>query len=250
MFSLWRRYWAWFVKQRLDEGGKSLVGDNLEALLRCAFVQALLDEFCWVSGNLLSLRGMRLESSRGDASLVAAALAGALFVLRSLDENETERRVMEEIFSRSKYFKHAFDSVEQTRHDLALEQTYAMFARLSLPERRDLLFERGHLCKSVAPDSELSDESDLRGAGLLLRGLVDAKSARGKLSAAEAWLLALTKLASEEEDRPGGLDELLPLAVYSMCLAAVSSLATEVAFVEAFMSKRDREALRTSGAMS
>lgn len=165
-----------------------------------------------------------------------------------------------------------FERAEVPERDLALERAFALFARLDPRQRRALLFaeakEKADEVKGAdgakegnAEGSENGnaengfDERALLEAGLALREVAAARHPMGKLAAAEAWLHRVAETArNEEEQQQGrkdqGLDELLPRAVYSMCLAAVSSLASEVAFVESLLSSKDKEDLAASGSLS
>lgn len=232
-------FWGWLVRARLDAAAGGATAATAAALQSPVWA-ALLDECAVLTGSLLSLRGPRLAASRRDVALlleaVAAAAAGP-----PLDPAELERAAAAELFGRAKFYKQAWDSAEQGRQDLALERGYAWFARLGQPQRTALLMgeQQQHQQQATV------NEAGLLAAGLLLRQLAAARAPWAKVAAAEAWLQGLAGA-----EAAGGLDELLPRAVYSMCLAAVSSLASEAAFVEAFMSRKDREAMAASGSVS
>ncbi len=206
----------------------------MSSVLQVPAVQQLLDEASVMVEALLGFsRTTGTSDGRRAPAQFLAALCAVLAPRLSASvtgENEDEpslkleREAARLLFGRARLYKRAQESVEQHRLDLALQQGYARFARQFEAEASGGV---GAACSEA------------------LASLTSARSPWDKLLAAQRWLVALSSAASG-----AGLDELLPLAVQSVGVAAPPALATEQAFVEAFLSPRDVDALASSGSVS
>jgi hypothetical protein len=265
--------WSDFVKLRFEvliaEGSKlgdlvgreqvlfESVGTALEQLIEASCYQTIIDEYIFMSSSLFDRKVINPESltlSKDDYHVFVLALK-AHVTQRLAPQDNVNKELREKSFAgldevletamlvrRNHYYKTLFESVDQSVKDLRVDAAYSHFAKLSDTERVLLLVDEQHLLYPVI----LAQQAKLQQIAVALRQLAIVYTPHLKLQVLEQWMSQCSAFLSSLQLQ-SGLDDLLPVCIYTVLQATVSCLATELLFIDTYMSASDRSLLRNSG---